>query len=259
MNDISKLVYDPTRAQSPRLGELVKRVADLFAEFDVMGAVCVADENAAEFFVSIDPGFSVISVGRLEADGGMPVRIRAKVSDYPSREACHAAVQSTCSALVDFRGGLQQVEAQCSHLLAVMGQHVEMEVPDLQKRGETEQLVEGEIPANVTAALAMLTRCLSEEQLAAIADVPLDEFLTHAAATFGVQLEVAWRLSQLNNRLVVSVLEAYPAIPRRAHHVACTLEIVLATLWLAARKAPAEECDRVMSSVVQTLAESDDE
>lgn len=235
--------YDPAKAHDPKMGELMGKIAALMQEYDALGAAAVVGpEGGAEYFFHADPDFSIIAVGEPTATGAVPVRIRAKVADYESREACHAAVQATYSGLVDITLALTAASQQCESVLGLIAQHVEIEIPALAERAvaRTELAVEDR-PANLTAAVSMLMHRMVPHQLEAIAATNLDEFLTGAGPTLGVQLCNLWQLDEPGSPIVAQVREAYYGLAFADG--ADAMQVVLGIVWAAAKKDAGEAVD----------------
>lgn len=247
-------MYDPAKAADPKLGELVAKIAELLVEYDVMGSIVVANAHAAEYFTRLDPGFSILSVGEAAVEGGsVPVRIRAKTTDYASQQECHDAVQATCSALVDITVALTAAAQQGDQMLALIGQHVEIEIPALAERAQArDTLSPDEQPANLPTAVSMLTHRMSPQQTSAIAQIRLEEFLTGATPTLGTQLIGVWQINQPDSRLVAHVREAYGIAAADAYD---TAQLLLTMLWLVIGQSAGEKLDpdTVIGSTVQCI------
>lgn len=115
----------PKELSDPKLKAAMEEIKAVLTKHDIGGICLLQSKTHGEWLNHITPNWSC---ARIETDGTNDIlRVKAKVADYPSKEAQQETVRLTVSMLCGFRDGADRVSSNMAAILGMISEHTEIQ------------------------------------------------------------------------------------------------------------------------------------
>lgn len=102
---------------------VLDEISQVLAKHDMAGLFMVANKTHCDWRMEIAPSWSCASI---ENDGQRYlIRVKSKLSDYPSREAQKECQERTVGTFVTFGDILDRLRLNVNHILTVISKHID--------------------------------------------------------------------------------------------------------------------------------------
>lgn len=123
--DLLSMLKLPKEPSDPTLKLAMAEIVAVLKKHDIAGIAVLQSKTHGEWLNEITASWTCT---QMETDGTNEVlRVRAKVADYPSKEAQQETVRLTVSMLCGFRDGAGRIKDNMESLLALLSGQMEIE------------------------------------------------------------------------------------------------------------------------------------
>ncbi len=107
----------------PILKTAMKEIEAVLKKYDCAGMVTLASEKHVEFLYEISPSWSCAWLQTMP-DGGVAVRVRSKLKDYPNKEVQGKIISLTAGMFLAFANMAGKQQAQMGELMRILSPHL---------------------------------------------------------------------------------------------------------------------------------------
>jgi len=107
----------------PSLKAAMEEIKAVLKKHDCGAMVTLASENNIEFLYEISPSWSCASFQRMP-DGGLAIRVRSKLKDYPSKAVQTKVLSLTAGMFLAFANQAERQQEQMGALMRTLAPHL---------------------------------------------------------------------------------------------------------------------------------------
>lgn len=110
----------------PKLKDAMEEIKAVLEKYDIGAEVILASETHLEYLHAYDPTWSCASIEKLP-DGTHGIRVRAKLADFPDREAQKKCLEQTVGMFAGFYDAMEKSQEVMVTVMKMVGEVLEFE------------------------------------------------------------------------------------------------------------------------------------